>query len=65
VILNFQATGFVEIDAPDELQRWEARVRNLVGLPVVTGSGSGSAGTVCDTISALSEGPVADDCDTD
>ena len=65
VILNFQATGFVAIEARDELRRWEATVRDQVGLPVAVPSGSGSSGTTCDTICSLTEGNVVDDCDTD
>jgi hypothetical protein len=66
VILHFKPTGFVQVEAPGELRRWEAKVRDLVGLPVATGKpGSGSAGTISDTICALSEGAIEDDCDYD
>ncbi len=66
VIMNFRVTGFRQVDTPDELRRWEATVRDQVGLPVAVGSSSGSdSRTPSDTISAMSEGAVVDDCDYD
>jgi hypothetical protein len=58
VILHFQPTGFIRVETPDELQRWEAMVRDLVGLSVSVGQGTGTA-TICD----LSAGAIEDDCD--